>query len=93
VRSHIASMGKVRHRSKKTLCDARRAWRVVDNFPADFPITAAELDAIEAFLMPLVKVIFSNEVTGATSAERCISSAPNRASDSEAPQNSVLEDS
>jgi hypothetical protein len=54
---------------------------------------AAELDAVEAFLMPLVKAILSNEATAEISAERCISSPPSRGSDSEAPQNSVPDES
>jgi hypothetical protein len=36
------------------------ALRVVDNFPADMPVSPSELDAVEAFLMPLVHALLSD---------------------------------
>jgi hypothetical protein len=39
--------------------DAGRAWRVVDDLAHDCPITPAELDAVEAFLMPLVHALLA----------------------------------
>ena len=54
------------------------SFRVTDNLPADLPVSPAELDAVEAFLMPVV-----NEL---------LSSAGLKASkdlDSEAPQSSA----
>lgn len=36
------------------------AWGVVDDFPAVVPVTDAELDAIEAFLMPAINAIMED---------------------------------
>jgi hypothetical protein len=33
--------------------------RVIDNFPADLPVSPEELDALEAFLMPVVNELLS----------------------------------
>jgi hypothetical protein len=41
-------------------CDDRPAWRVVDDLAHDCPVTPAELDAIEAFLMPLVHALLAD---------------------------------
>lgn len=45
------------------MSDDRLALRVVDDFPLDISIGAAELDALEAFLMPLVNAILSGDLT------------------------------
>ena len=42
-------------------CDDRPAWRVVDDLAHDCPVTSAELDAVEAFLMPLVHALLASE--------------------------------
>jgi hypothetical protein len=41
-------------------CDDRPVWRVVDDLAHDCPVTPAELDAIEAFLMPLVHALLAD---------------------------------
>jgi hypothetical protein len=41
-------------------CDDRPAWRVVDDLAHDCPVTSAELDAVEAFLMPLVHALLAD---------------------------------
>jgi len=40
--------------------DESRAWRVVDDLARDQPVDPAELDAAEAFLMPVVNAIIKN---------------------------------
>jgi hypothetical protein len=40
--------------------DDRHAWHVVDDLSRDHPVTPAELDAVEAFLMPLVHALLSD---------------------------------
>ena len=52
-------MSKVREPAE-TLCDDSHAWRVVDNLAHDCPVTPAELDAVEAFLMPLVHALLAD---------------------------------
>jgi hypothetical protein len=44
----------------RRLCDDRPAWRVVDDLAHDCPVTPAELDAVEAFLMPLVHALLAD---------------------------------
>jgi hypothetical protein len=44
--------------STRLSCDDGPVWRVVDDLVRDNPITLAELDAVEAFLMPLVHALF-----------------------------------
>ena len=36
------------------------SWRVVDDLAHDCPVTPAELDAVEAFLMPLVHALLAD---------------------------------
>ena len=36
------------------------SWRVVDDLARDCPVTPAELDAVEAFLMPLVHALLAD---------------------------------
>jgi hypothetical protein len=38
-------------------------WRVVDDLAHDHPITPEELDAVEAFLMPLVHALLADGAT------------------------------
>jgi hypothetical protein len=52
-------MSKAR-RSAKTVCEDSHSWRVVDDLAHDCPITPAELDAVEAFLMPLVHALLAD---------------------------------
>ena len=52
-------MSRVR-RPAKTLCEDSHPWRVVDDLAHDRPITPAELDAVEAFLMPLVHTLLAD---------------------------------
>ena len=40
--------------------DDRSAWHVVDDLARDCPVTPAELDAVEAFLMPLVHALLAD---------------------------------
>ena len=54
---HILFMSEVR-RQAKTSCDD--TWRVVDDLAHDSPVTPAELDTVEAFLMPLVHALLAD---------------------------------
>ncbi len=56
---HIARMSKVR-RPTNSSCDDGQTWRVVDDLAHDCPVTPAELDAVEAFLMPLVHALLAD---------------------------------
>jgi len=46
--------------STKPSCDDGHSWRVVDDLAHDCPVTPAELDAVEAFLMPLVHALLAD---------------------------------
>ena len=52
-------MSKVR-RLAKASCEDSHSWRVVDDLAHDCPVTPAELDAVEAFLMPLVHALLAD---------------------------------
>jgi hypothetical protein len=56
---HILFMSEVR-RQAKTSCDDGHTWRVVDDLAHDCPVIPAELDAVEAFLMPLVHALLAD---------------------------------
>ena len=47
-------MSKEPSRAPDLANDPAEQLRVIDNFPVEIPVTPAELDAIEAFLMPVV---------------------------------------
>jgi hypothetical protein len=36
------------------------SWLVIDDLARDYPVTPAELDAVEAFLMSLVHALFAD---------------------------------
>jgi hypothetical protein len=40
--------------------DDSHSWGVVDDLARDCPVTPAELDAVEAFLMPLVNALLAD---------------------------------
>jgi hypothetical protein len=40
--------------------DDGQLWHVVDDLARDCPVTPAELDAVEAFLMPLVHALLAD---------------------------------
>jgi hypothetical protein len=40
--------------------DDCQPWRVVDDLARDHPVSPAELDAVEAFLMPLVHALLED---------------------------------
>jgi hypothetical protein len=65
--------------------DDRHSWRVIDDLAHVHCIGAAELDALEAFLMPQLNAILSGE----TKDVQKRGAAPQR--DSEPPQYSALE--
>jgi hypothetical protein len=67
------------------LDDDRQTWRVVDDLPRVDCIDAAELDAVEAFLMPQLNAILSGNTTGVE--RRATALRP----DSQAPQYPALE--
>lgn len=46
----------------KELSQASDDLRVTDDLSADLAVSAAELDAVEAFLMPLVNELFSGAI-------------------------------
>lgn len=81
-------MGKVRQSPMRISGNDRRTWRVVDDFPPHAPIGAAELDAVEAFLMRLVDAIMSGTAHKTDGAATFVSPASDRAMDSEVPQKS-----
>jgi hypothetical protein len=81
-------MGKVRNPSRQATGDDRRIWRVVDDFPCEVPVGPAELDAVEAFLMPLVNAILSGTPYGTDAVTTLVSPALDRAVDSKEPQKS-----
>ena len=59
--------------------DDSHTWRVVDDLARDCPVTPAELDAVEAFLMPLVHALFAGESDtqpGKTNFRRCANADP-----------------
>jgi hypothetical protein len=77
-------MSRVR-RTTRGLDDDRQTWRVVDDLPRVDCIDAAELDAVEAFLMPQLNAILSGNTTGVE--RRATALRP----DSQAPQYPALE--
>jgi hypothetical protein len=65
----------------RRLCDDRPAWRVVDDLAHDCPVTPAELDAVEAFLMPLVHALLadrSDTLAGKTNPDTAPTPSPTR---------------
>jgi hypothetical protein len=82
-------MSKDDRRSRQLLAEDMAAWRVVDDFGVDVPVTPAELDAVEAFLMPLVNAIMAGPSAGEGSAEGLVNSAAVRSPDSEVTQSSA----
>jgi hypothetical protein len=83
-RPHIAFVTKGRTRANRPE-DDRYVWGVVDDLARAHCIDAAELDAVEAFLMPHISAILSGE----TKAVQKMAAATG--SDSEPPQYPVLE--
>jgi hypothetical protein len=57
---HIACMSRVQ-KPAQSLRDDSHTWRVVDDLAHDCPVTPAELDAVEAFLMPLVQALLAHD--------------------------------
>lgn len=45
--------------SGEAIHDESHAWRVIDDLAHDHPISVAELDAVAAFLMPLVHALLA----------------------------------
>jgi hypothetical protein len=56
VHPHVEFMSEVQT-LEKTSCDDGLTWRVLDDLAHDCPVTPAELDAVEAFLMPLINAL------------------------------------
>jgi len=71
--------------SSSQACGDDPACRVVDDLADKYPITSAELDAVEAFLMPQLNAILGGKLNGV---ERPFA-APRP--DSQAPQYPALE--
>jgi hypothetical protein len=46
--------------STRPSSDDGQPWHVVDDLARDCPVTPAELDAVEAFLMPLVHALLAD---------------------------------
>jgi hypothetical protein len=70
-------MGKVRQAARRE--DDNWTWRIVDDLAPDDPVTAAELDAVEAFLMPLLNAVLSDETNsspGKATARAMVAAAP-----------------
>ena len=71
--------------STRPSSDDGHSWLVIDDLAHDCPVTPAELDAVEAFLMPLVHALFADAAgtqPGKTNFRRCTNADPN----SQAPQ-------
>lgn len=51
-----------RHHIREKEQDSSRAWCVSDDFPVRAPVQSAELDAIEAFLMPVLKALLAGNL-------------------------------
>ena len=71
-------MSKVRKAAKRPN-DGSAAWRVVNDLAHAHPVTAAELDAVEAFLMPMLNAPLSKETRitpGKTDPETATAAAP-----------------
>ena len=49
--------------------DGSCAWCVTDDFPAHIPVQSAELDAIEAFLMPMLKALLAGDLNSCVRVE------------------------
>ena len=60
--------------------DGSCAWCVTDDFPAHIPVQSAELDAIEAFLMPMLKALLAGDLNS------CVGAEARAGADSLAPQ-------
>ena len=73
----VAAMSKEPSRAPGLADDPAEQLRVIDNFPMEIPVTPAELDAIEAFLMPVVNELLSGGILSP------------KAKDSEVPQTSA----
>ncbi|KAI95193.1 hypothetical protein T281_06835 [Rhodomicrobium udaipurense JA643] len=79
-------MARVPHHTGQQADGVTQTWRVVDDLPLHPAVAAAELDAVEAFLMPLLNAIMSNaagEADGASPAP-----SQNRRADSQKLQTS-----
>jgi hypothetical protein len=46
-------------KERQNTCRAEPELEVIDNFPDEVPVTAAELDAVEAFLMAAIFEVLS----------------------------------
>ena len=55
----MGRMGNSCRTSGEDIYDESHAWRVIDDLAHDHPISVAELDAVEAFLMPLVHTLLA----------------------------------
>jgi hypothetical protein len=51
------------------------SWHVVDDLARDCPVTPAELDAVEAFLMPLVHALLA-DASGTQPGKTNVNTAP-----------------
>lgn len=79
-------MRKDRLRQRTESTGDRHTWRIVDDFPADIPVGASELDVVDAFLMPLLSAVLSGDATGKDSADPLPGPAAPQPEDSEQPQ-------
>jgi hypothetical protein len=55
------------------------SWRVIDDIAHDHPVTSSELDAVEAFLMPLLKALLADAPdiqSGKTNPNTALMSSP-----------------
>jgi hypothetical protein len=57
----MGRMGKSCRKSAEDIRDESHTWRVIDDFARPHPIDPAELDAVEAFLMPLVHTLLATD--------------------------------
>lgn len=81
-------MNKSRQRSQQFPSQEQAACIVLDDFARDIPVTLAELDAIEAFLMPIVNANLAEGFVIPRSAEMSLNSTEFRPHDLLTPQSS-----
>jgi hypothetical protein len=81
-------MRKSRQQPRQFSSQELAAWAVLDDFASDVSVTPAELDAIEAFLMPIVHAILAESPIAPKSAEMALNSTKFRPHDSLMPQSS-----
>jgi hypothetical protein len=61
--------------STRPSSDDGHSWLVIDDLARDYPVTPAELDAVEAFLKPLVHALLA-DASGTQPGKTNVNTAP-----------------